>query len=143
MTIKRKLHRNSIPSMLLTVALALLPVSGACAWQSAPQPVIKPVPVVVAPAPGVQFQQTVQQQQVRDELQKSQLEQQLHQSVSDNAKRPGANHRRLQRQLGAADRAQADRERAAQQARLDRYRNQAALPRVIPQSLPASARSGN
>lgn len=143
MTIVRTMHGNPIRCTLLTGVLALLPVAGAGAWQSTPQPVIKPVPVVLAPAPGAPFQQTVQQQQVRDELQKSQLEQQLHQSVSDNAKRPSAKHPRLQRQLDQADRAQADRDRAEQQARLERYRNRAALPRVIPQGMPASASSGH
>ena len=143
MTISRTRHGHPIRHALLTGVLALLPVTGACAWQSAPQPVIKPVPVVIAPAPDLQFQQTVQQQQVRDELQKSQLQQQLHQSVSDNAKRPGAKHPHLQRQLDQADRAQADRDRAEQEARLDRYRDRTALPRVIPRDLPASARSGN
>lgn len=142
MTVTRTLHGHPIRHTLLVGLLALLPLAGAVAWQSAPQPVIKPVPVLIAPAPGASFQQTVQQQ-VRDELQKSQLQQQLHQSVSDNAKRPGAKHPHLQRQLDQADRAQADRDRADQQARLERYRNRAALPRVIPQGLPASASSGN
>ncbi len=137
------MHGHPFRQTLLIGALALLPVTGAGAWQSPPQPVIKPVPVVIAPAPDLQFQQIVQQQQVRDELQKSQLQQQLHQSVSDNAKRPSAKDPRMQRQLEQADRAQADRDRAEQQGRLDRYRDRAALPRVIPRDMPASARSGN
>ncbi|MEO8777240.1 MAG: hypothetical protein ABI389_01055 [Rhodanobacter sp.] len=96
----------------------------------------------MAPPPAAQFQQVVQQQQVRDQLQKSQLEQQLHQSVADNAKRPSANDPTMQRQLDQADQAQRDRERAAQQDTVDRYRDQSALPRVIPQGAPASSRSG-
>lgn len=96
----------------------------------------------MAPPPSVQFQQTVQQQQVRGQLQQSQLEQQLHQSVSDNAKRPSANDPNMQLQLQQADQAQRDRDRAAQQDAVDRYRARATLPRVIPQSAPASSRSG-
>lgn len=122
---------------LLTSALVLMPVGLACAWQYAARP------QVVVPPPDTQFQQAARQQQVSDQLQKSQLEQQLHQSVSDQAKRPGANDPALQRQLNQADRAQRDRDRAAQQDLVDRYRNQAAsLPRVIPRDAPASSRSG-
>lgn len=90
----------------------------------------------------MQFEQTVQQQQVRDQLQQSQLEQQLRQSVSDNAKRPSANDPRMLQQLDQADRAQRDRDRAAQQDAIDRYRDRATLPRVIPNDTPTSSRSG-
>ena len=78
-------HTLAMHRWLLGIAVALLPFGNAFAWQSTRQP---PVPVVIAPPPAVQFQQTVQQQQVRDQLQKSQLQQQLHQGVTDNAKRP-------------------------------------------------------
>lgn len=109
--------------------------------QAAPPP--RPAPVViVAPPPAQQFQQTVQQQQLRDQLQQRQLEQQLHQDVSDTSKRPLAGHPRTLRQLDQADRAQQERERASQQDLLDRYRNAASLPRVVPTPLPAPARSG-
>lgn len=116
------------------LALALPGMAGA--WQATPPPVIRPVPA------SVQYQQTMQQQQTRDQLQKSQLEQQLHQSVSDNAKRPSANDARVQRQLDQADQAQRDRDRAYQQDLLDRERAAADLPRVVPQALPASKQNG-
>ncbi|MEO6926380.1 MAG: hypothetical protein ABI129_06885, partial [Rhodanobacter sp.] len=92
---------------------------------------------------NTQFQQAARQQQVIDQLQKSQLQQQLHQSVADNAKRPNADNPQMLRQLDHADRAQRDRDRAAQQDVVDRYRDRAAsLPRVIPEDAPASSRSG-
>ena len=123
-------------------ALALASIGPACAWQSVVQPVARPQ--VVAPPPDTQFQQAARQQQLSDQLQKSQLQQQLHQSVADQAKRPGANDPALQRQLDQADQARHDRDRAAQQDLVDRYRNQAAsLPRVVPQDAPASSRSGD
>ena len=131
--------RRMIQPFLIGV-LAFAPLGFAYAWQSNVQPATRPQ--YIAPPPNVQFQQVVQQQQVRDQLQKSQLEQQLHQSVSDNAKRPNANDPHMLQQLDQADQARRDRDRAAQQDAVDRYRDQATLPRVIPQSTPASSRSG-
>ena len=132
-------HRIFQP--LLIGALALAPIGVACAWQAVTQPATRPQ--LAAAPPDMQFQQAVQQQQVRDQLQKSQLQQQLHQSVSDNAKRPNANDPQMLKQLNQADQARRDRDRAAQQDVVDRYRDRAAsLPRVIPQDTPASSRSG-
>ena len=128
-----------IQSLLIGV-LAFAPIGFAGAWQSTAQPATRPQ--VIAPPPDTQFQQVVQQQQVRDQLQKSQLEQQLHQSVSDNAKAPSANDPLMLRQLDKADQAQRDRDRAAQQDAVNRYRDQSTLPRVVPQPAPASSRSG-
>jgi hypothetical protein len=122
---------------LLAGVLALAPLGAACALQqSGAQPVIRPVP------PSVRFQQDAQQQQVRDELQKSQLQQQLQRNVSDNAKRPMAKDARARRQLDQADEAQRDRDRARQQDLLDRERDAANLPRVVPQALPAPKQDG-
>jgi len=115
---------------LLFGALAALPAAAAHAWQAQRQPVQLVVPSHVA------FQQAAQQQQARDQLQKSQLQQQLRQSVTDNAKRPVANLPRAQEQLDQADRAQRDRERAKEQALIDRERDAAELPRVVPTELP-------
>ncbi len=126
--------------LFLIGVLALAPIGFACAWQSSVQPA--PRPQVVAPPPNLQFQQTVQQQQVRDQLQKSQQQQERRQSVSDNAKQPHASDPRMLRQLDQADQAQRDRDRAAQQDMVDRYRDRATLPRVIPHDAPASSRSG-
>lgn len=137
MTITRLAKHFPLLRTLLVGVLTLVPLGAACAWQqSNTQPVIRPVP------PSVRFQQEAQQQQVRDELQKSQLQQQLHQSVSDNAKRPAANDARALRQLDQADQAQRDRDRAHQQDLLDRERAAADLPRVVPQALPAPKQNG-
>jgi hypothetical protein len=135
-------HRRFQP--LLIAALVLAPTGFAGAWQSlaSPPPPRLVVPIVVPP-PDLQFRQAVQQQQVTDQLQKSQLQQQLHQSVSDQAKQPGVKDASLQQQLKQADRARRDRDRAAQQDIVDRNRDRAAsLPRVIPQGQPASSQSG-
>lgn len=137
MTITRVVFHNSMMYTLLIGALALAPLGVACAWQSSTQPAIKPVQ-----SSSLQFQQTAQQQQTRDQLQKSQLEQQLHQGVADNAKRPTASDPRSQQQLNDADRVQRDRDRANQQDLLDRERDAPALPRVVPKDLPAPSHSG-
>lgn len=112
-------------TLLLSGILALVPFGAVCAAQS-------------GSAVAAQFQQTVQQQQARDQLQKSQQQQQLHQEVSDNAKRPLANNPQAQQQIDQADRAQHDRDRANQRALLDRLQNAAELPRVVPQPAPAN-----
>ena len=137
MTITRVVFHNSMMYTLLIGALALAPLGVACAWQSSTQPAIKPVQ-----SSSLQFQQTAQQQQTRDQLQKSRLEQQLHQGVADNAKRPTASDPRSQQQLNDADRVQRDRDRANQQDLLDRERDAPALPRVVPKDLPAPSHSG-
>ncbi|WP_234411394.1 hypothetical protein [Rhodanobacter thiooxydans] len=137
MTITRHAWYSPLLRTLLTGVLALVPLGAVCAWQqSGTQPATRPV------SPSVRFQQDAQQQQVRDELQKSQLQQQLHQGVSDNAKRPAANDARAQRQLDQADQAQRERDRVRQQDLLDRERDTPDLPRVVPQALPAASRSG-
>ncbi|MFC5580037.1 hypothetical protein [Rhodanobacter terrae] len=128
MTITRPVSQHM--RTLLLVALALAPFGMAGAWQSNPQ------------SSGQQFQQAAQQQQTRDQLQKSQLDQRLHQSVSDNAKRPTANSPGIQQQMDAADRVQRERARAAQQDLLDRERDTPMLPRVAPKDSPAPPRSG-
>jgi hypothetical protein len=130
MTITRIVLHYPMMRTLLTGVLALAPLGIVCAWQSAAQ------------SSSLQFQQAAQQQQTRDQLQKSQLEQQLHQNVSDNAKRPTANNPRNQQQLDDADRAQRDRDRANQQNLLDRERDAPTLPRVVPKDPPAPTHSG-
>ncbi|MFA6231888.1 MAG: hypothetical protein WC617_17225 [Rhodanobacter sp.] len=136
MTDTRNSRLRRVLRPLLTGAIVLASSGSALAWQSS-------TPLVAAPPSNTQFQQTVQQQQVSDQLQKSQLQQQLHQSVSDMAKHPASSDTSLQKQLRQADQAQRDRDRAAQQDQVDRYRSQAALPRVVPQPLPATASSGH
>ena len=128
--------RNASPRLLkrvlwmATLAFALPGV--ACAWQATLQN-------RAAQSSSLQYQQAAQQQQTRDQLQKSQLQQQLRQSVTDNARRPNANDARTQRQQDEAERAQRARDYANQRDLLDRERD-ATLPRVVPKDLPAPSR---
>ena len=137
MTITRVVLHYRMMRILSTGILALAPLGVVCAWQSSTQPAIKPVQ-----SSSLQFQQAAQQQQTRDQLQKSQLEQELHQGVANNAKRPTASDPRSQQQLDDADRAQRARDRANQQDLLDRQRDAPALPRVVPKDMPAAEHSG-
>jgi len=123
--------------------LMLAPLGLAFAWQSSATPVKPSVLPALTPSPSAQFQQVVQQQQVRDQLQKSQLQQRLHQNVSDTTKRPFANNPKAQQQLDQASRAQQDRNRASQQDLLSRYQNAPVLPRVVPKNLPAPTVDGD
>ncbi|WP_426699904.1 hypothetical protein ACPPVV_10850 [Rhodanobacter sp. Col0626] len=138
MTITRTVRHFPLKYALLFGALVLALPGIAGAWQSTRQPVIRPVPSNVA---NLRFQQVQQQQHTIDQLQKSQLQQQLRQSVSDNARRPTTSNVLSQQQLDEADRARSDRERARQQDLLDRERDNATLPRVVPKALPAPAHS--
>lgn len=139
MTITRTApHFLRVHALLVLGALLFVLPAIASAWQTRAQPaqpVIRPVPS------SVRFQQAAQQQHATDQLQKSQLQQQLHQSVSDNAKRPTVKDVRTQRQLDAADSVQRDRDRARQRDLLDRERDSSNLPRVIPKAMPAPPQS--
>jgi hypothetical protein len=114
---------------MLSTAMALA-IGSAHAWQTRP--------VVIAPPPSVQFQQTVQQQQTNNQLQQSQLQSQLRQSVADQARLPNANNPQAQKQADDADKAQRERDRAEQQALIDRQQAQSQLPRVVPNPPAAS-----
>lgn len=129
MTITRIATHFPVAHALLFAGIAALLPVGATRAQS-------------AQARAAQYQQTVQQQQTRDQLQKSQQQQQLRQNVSDNAKLPLANNSQAQQQIQQADRAQQDRDRAAQQDLLNRQQNAADLPRIVPQGQPASNGGG-
>ncbi|HWU74885.1 MAG TPA: hypothetical protein VN043_00135 [Rhodanobacter sp.] len=128
----------AVSASLLVVVLVFAPLASASAWQAQPPRASRPT--LIAPPPGVQFQQTVQQQQTRDQLQNSQLQQQLHQHVADTAKRPSANNPQLQQQLDQADRDQRDRDRASQQAQLQRAEDAARLPQPQPATASSSHR---
>ncbi|WP_426689736.1 hypothetical protein [Rhodanobacter ginsengiterrae] len=136
MTKTRTVWHYPVKRLLLAGSFVLAPLGTAAAWQSTTQPAIRPVP------PSVQFQQAAQQQKVRDDLQQSQLQQQLHNAVSETAKRPSANDTRSQDQLDKARQAQRERDRAAQQDLLDRERDAQPLPRVVPKALPTSSQGG-
>ncbi len=131
-------HRRSTYGLLAGL-LVLVSVGSARAWQSTSPPPIKPArPVVILPASELRFQQVVQQQQVRDQLQQNQLEQQLHRGVANNARIPAATDPNLQ-QNDQADQARLERDRARQQDLLDLYRKTPVLPRVVPKALPKPA----
>lgn len=108
---------------LLTV-LVVAPIGIAVAAT----PPAKPAPpapvsriVVVQPSANVPFQQTMRQAQLRGQLQQAQVEQQNHQAVRDNSRRPYDNNSQMQQQMDQADAAQQRTDRARQQSIIDRY----------------------
>ena len=135
-------HFRSMRRLFPCVLALLLPL--AVHAQQAPPPVPpRPAPmVIIPPPPAVQFQHIAQQQHVRDQLQKSQLQQQLQQSVSDNAKRALPADSPTRRQGEQADTARQNRARAAQQDLLDQYQR-AAAPPPVPHLQPASTGSSH
>jgi hypothetical protein len=82
-----------------------------------------PVPriVVVQPSANAQFQQAMRQAQLRGQLQQAKVEQQNHQAVRDNSRRPYDNNPQMQQQMDQADAAQQRTDRARQQSIIDRY----------------------
>lgn len=98
------------------IALAIPAGSALAAPQTAP-----PRTVILPPSSNLRFQQTVQQQQVRDSLQKARVEAQNRQGVSDNSRRPYAKNPRMQDQIDRADAAQQNIERARQQDLINQY----------------------
>ena len=135
-------HYRSISGWLPGALMLLLLPLAAHALQATPPIPTRPAPVVIIQAPpAVQFQQTAQQQHIRDRMQKSQLQQQLQQSVSDNAKRPLPADSPTRTQLEQADSARQNRNHAVQQDLLDRYQR-ANPPPPVPHVQPASPRSG-
>ncbi|TAL83954.1 MAG: hypothetical protein EPN74_13030 [Rhodanobacter sp.] len=133
-------RRFHLRCRVLAGVLVCAPIGIACAGQ-AQAPLAPPAPQVLlaAPPPGAAFQQTVQQQQLRDQLQQRQLQQQLHQEVSNTGKRAFVGHRQALQQIDQANRAQQQQDRASQQDLLDRYRDAATLPQGAPVILPAPA----
>lgn len=127
------------------LALAIgLPVV-ACAWQATPPtPAPPPRPVVIVQPPAsARFEQLQRAQQVRDQLQKNQLEEQLRQDQSESLRRPYATDEAHVRRLDEVDRAQRELYRARQQDLLDRYQSAVVPPVVHPSESPATARSGD
>lgn len=135
MTMTRNFWHGPLKRLLLTGVLTFVPLGAVCAWQAATQPTIRPVP------PSVQFQQDAQQQKLRDDLQKSQQQQQLRQGVAEVAGRTSGDDAGARKQREQARQAQHERDRAAQQDLLDRQRDDAALGRVIPMEFPRSEQS--
>jgi hypothetical protein len=118
-------HRSQfLLARLLALAVAMAPIGIALgAPQTKPAPPARPVQrtVIVQPSANARFQQTVQQQQVRDQLQKAQVEQQNRQVVSDNSRRPHDNNPPLQQQIDQSSAAQQRIEQARQQDMINRY----------------------
>ncbi len=135
-------HYCSARALLPGAFVLMLPLAS-LAMQTV-TPVARPSsPLLLGtPSPAVQFQQAVQQQQVRDQLQKSQLQGDLHQGVIEQTKRPLAGDSRNRVQLDQAEQAQRDRDRAAQQDLLDRYQRASPL-RPASHAQPATARSSH
>lgn len=143
MTVSPSASLLRAPSLLLAGMLTALPVHAALAWQQKTQtPPPRPAPVYVSPPPNAQFQQSMRQQQVRDQLQKNQVEEQLRQSSMETLKRPSVDNKTHTDQLDQADRAQNEAYRARQQGLIDRYQSTAPPPVIRHTSKPAPARSG-
>lgn len=132
--------RSRTPLVVLAACVGLCGTPSVAAQQQ------KPAPVVVVPVPPhVSYNQSAREQQLRDQVQKNQLEEQLRQNTSDAIRRPSAGNPALQQQLEQADESQRDRYRARQQDLLDRYRS-AVAPVVVPPKKkqgPASSRSSD
>jgi hypothetical protein len=81
-----------------------------------------PQPLILVPPPAaIQFQQSVQQQQLRDQLQQRQLESDLRRGVTERARQPLDPTSRNLTQLEQAAQAQQARDQAAQQALVNQY----------------------
>lgn len=123
------------------VLVALPMIAGA--WQAKPSQPAPPRPVVIVQPPAnARFQQTVREQQVRDQLQKNQVEEQLRERQMQALRRPYANDPVQAARLDQAEQAQRELYRARQQDVLDRYQSTVAPPVAHPASKPASPRSG-
>ncbi|MEW9572626.1 hypothetical protein ABQJ54_12780 [Rhodanobacter sp. Si-c] len=124
MTIARlwgeKLHR-SMPHWLLA---GLLAFTGTAMAQTSPA--------------NARFQQSVRQQQVGDQLQKSQQQAQQRQNVANMQQQPLAQGAAARNQQDQANRAQQDLENARQQDLVNRYGDASALP----SRQPAAATTG-
>ena len=130
MTISSTVRHFPLKRTLWSAAFALALPGVSVAWQANGPSTIRPV------SPSDRYQQSAQQQRTRDQLQTQQMQQQLREGVSDNAKRPLAKDASARKQLDQADQAQRERDRARLQDLLDSGRDAANLPRVVPKDLP-------
>lgn len=134
--ISSRAKRN--PRFAAGIVLAVMAgaVAAPLVAQQSPPPGKAVAPVLVTAPPDYRFQQAVQQQKVRDQVQQSQLEQQLRQGVSSNASRPTVGDLKVQQQLQQAQQAQLNSDQARQQSLIDQYRQTPILPRVVPKAMP-------
>ena len=129
------------PLRVWPIAFALVLPATAGAWQAQPAPP-RPV-IIVQPPASARFQQTVRENQLRDQLQKNQVEEQLRQTRADAMRRPYTASTVHAARLDQADQMQRDAYRARQQDLLNRYQSAVAPPVVHSGKAPASARSGD
>lgn len=109
MSMQRFLRAMPRERLALAFAFGLSFASAACLAQQ-------------TPPPAVQFQQTMQQRQVSDQLQKSQQQAQQQQNVSNVAGKALQQGSTAQQSLQQADRAQQAASAAQQRDAVDRYR---------------------
>lgn len=104
---------------------------------------VAPLSAALAIPPAAQqFQQVTQQQQTRDNLEKSQQQQQLRQGVADTAARATPANPLLQQQVNQAADAQRHRDLATRQSLLDQQRD-ADQQRLGTQGQPAVTQHGH
>jgi len=146
-TIRPASPKQAVFSRRLLTVLVVAPIGIAVAATPPAKPAPPaPVPriVIVQPSANAQFQQTMRQAQLRGQLQQAQVEQQNHQAVRDNSRRPYDNNPQMQQQMDQADAAQQRTDRARQQSIIDRYNTtpppsgRLVVPANNPPSKPAS-----
>ncbi len=93
------------------------------------------------PPANAQFQQAVRQQQVSDQLQKSQQQEQQRQNVANMARQPLTQDSAVRKQQEQADRAQQDRSNARDQDLVNQYGNASAQKPSQPTG-PAAKKQG-
>lgn len=135
--VHRRQARRAVAIALCALGLAWFDPGLA---QQIPPPATPPPPqplILVPPPAAIQFQQSVQQQQLRDQMQQRQLESDLRRGVTERARQPLDPASRNRAQLDQAAQAQQARDWAAQQALVNQYWGIPA-PQV---AVPAPARS--
>ncbi|MBB6244234.1 hypothetical protein [Rhodanobacter sp. MP1X3] len=150
-TIRPASPKQAVFSRRLLTLLVVAPIGIAVAATPPAKPPAKPAPpasvpriVIVQPSANAQFQQAMRQAQLRGQLQQAQVEQQNHQAVRDNSRRPYDNNSQMQQQMDQADAAQQRTDRARQQSIIDRYNTtpppsgRLGVPANNPPSKPAS-----
>lgn len=116
----------SLKRRLLAGVVAFVPVAAMASWQTPMQPANRHA------TPSMRFRQDARQQKTRDDLQKSQLEQQLHKSVSDTARRATTEDPLVRARRDQAAQAQRARDRAALQGRVEQERDADRATRTVP-----------
>ena len=136
--------KPSVLFRLWPAAIALAVPAVAWGWQAQPAPPAQPRPVIVVQPPAhARFQRIAREHEVRDRMQKNQVEEQLRQHRMEATRRPYATDALHATRLEQAERTQRELYRARQQDLLDRYQSAVAPPVVHSGRVPASPRSGD